>query len=139
MFSVPALIEMFAAHGFVYEGFTSSDHFRGNEQHRFTRRSVSFLFGFAYSIYGEDFIGIEVPEPSGTGARTSVHLSYFVDYALERNALRESGLTHDESLAQSLAPHIEYVTQLAGISTSHGRVIPLKADRTELANARFEP
>jgi hypothetical protein len=137
-FPVPALTEMLVRRGFAYEGFTRSEHFRGNEVHRFSRGTFAFSFAFANSIYGDDQISIEVPEPSASGGRGSAYLSYFVDYALERNALRESGLTHEEALARCLEPHVEYVTQLAAIAGSHGRVIPLRADRIELENVGAE-
>ena len=138
-FPVPALSEVLAAHDFAYEGFSSSDHFRGNEEHRFSRGEMSFIFGFAYSMYGEDFIGVEVPSPDGSGARSSAYLSYFVDYALERNALRASGLTHDQSLAKCLAPHVEYIARVVAVARSHGRVIPLGSDKSEAANGHAEP
>lgn len=139
MFPVPALTELLTDHGFTYEGFTSPDHFRGNEAHRFSRDEVSLVFGFAYSIYGEDRIALEVPEPTDPGRRSSAYLSYFVEYARERNALREAGLTHDEALARCLAPHVEYVLRLAAIAVSHGRVIPIPADAIEAATRPVVP
>jgi hypothetical protein len=81
-------------------------------------------------MYGEDFIGVSVTSADDAGDR-SAYLSYFVDYASQRNALRESGLTHDQALAECLAPHVEHVVRLASVARTHGRLSPLAEDTME--------
>ncbi|MFC3814934.1 hypothetical protein [Lysobacter sp. GCM10012299] len=131
-FTVPALTNLLTQHGFNYVGFIAeTDTMRGTENHRFSNGHVTFNFGFAYSIYGEDLITLE----DSTGKTGGAYLSYYVDYACLRNSYRDAGLSHDEALANALQGHVDDVVALYRFVRSQGRTIPLKADRERMAAA----
>ncbi len=131
-FPVPHLIGLLHQHGFDYLGFSGEPGvMRGVENHSFSNGEVTFLFAFAYGMYGEDFIAIgDTAKPE-----TLVYLSYYVDYAIPRNEYRDDGLSHDEALAMALHEHVEHVVALYRYVRSQDRSIPLKADRADVLGA----
>jgi len=139
-FPLPHLTSLLAQNGFTYLGFfPEPDHMRGRENHFFSKDDVTFLFGFAYGLYGEDLIAIgDTDKPE-----TFVYLSYYVDYAVARNDYRNAGMSHDEALAVTLREHIDSVVALYRYVRERGRSIPLKADRESISgvspNKSFKP
>jgi len=129
MFPIPALTAELTAHGFAYRGFVVSKAKHGSiEAHRFARAGYIFRFDFAGSFYDEGFIGVGRLGVEDGRERVE-YLSFFLDYATERNALVARGMTQDEALAASIGPHIEEIVRLVAVTHASGGVIPLAVDR----------
>ena len=135
-YEVPKLAELMNAHGFSYLGhLPAKNGTYGSEVHRFSRNEVIFAFGFAYSIYGENFAAVGFMDRWRWHPERMARLSYFIGYVDQQNSLADAGVPLEEALATCLAPHIESIIKAAEVARSHGRIIPMRSDLGNLGAA----
>jgi hypothetical protein len=129
--ALPALTTRFEQCGFSSAGFSQrASPLTGAELHYFVRHDCTYVveFGFGQHTFGDIFMAVGVSHPDGPAKAKFAPLSYFVDYRTTLNRLIAAGISCDEALAESVAPHIEYAARVALIAHSRGRLIPLRAD-----------